>query len=103
MHWIRCKQGHTRLLFVFGERHSLSPRRSWLSYIRPVWPKCLKTQDMLDTLVVVSLPHLPPRRIRNHQVLTEDVTGATTATKGVGMKNMAANDEMTVGLAVIAT
>ena len=98
--WIRCKQGHTRLLFVFGEPHSLSPRRSWLSYIRPVWPSCLKTQDML---AVVSLPHLPPRRIRNHQVLTKDVTGATTATKGVGMENMAANDEMTVGVAVIAT
>lgn len=57
---------------------------------------------MLAPLVVVSLPHLPPRRIHNHQVLTEDVTGVTTDTKGVGMKDMATNDETTVGVAVIA-
>ena len=58
---------------------------------------------MVASLAVVSLPHLPLLRFRNRQVLTEDVTGATIATKGVGVKNMAANDEMTVGVAVIAT
>lgn len=85
----------THVLTSQSTNHSLLISPSWLLSILPVWPSCQKTHRLLALLVIVSPPPQMP---------TESVAAPSTAIQGVTRtKNIATDDDVTVGVAAIAT